>query len=90
MKNTFRDELDVLLLADVLHSKKCTQFHGMDRLDMIPTEDKCFYHNQNITLAKRVTQAVNKQYQQKAKDILAMCENMNTKQIIALVNAIMD
>lgn len=90
MKKTFRDELDVLLLADVLHGKKCTQFHGMDRLDMIPIENKCFYHNQNIVLAERVKQAVNKNYQQQAKDILTLCENMNMQKIIKLVSTIIE
>lgn len=92
MTKRFQDELDMLLLADTLHSKQCKKDHHAYGATVFYNSDKyCDYHNASLSIGRNVRTITAKQgYMQKAKDILTMCENMNMKQIIKLVNTVMD
>lgn len=88
----FRDTLDTMLLADILHSKQCKKKHSHDpQLEMYNSETHCDYYNNAIALSNKVKTATARQrYVQKSKDILTMCENMNMEKIIRLVNTIIE
>jgi len=91
MRKNFREELDIALLADALHSKQCKKFH-------YPTiDDNCqyacnhYHHNKMLTLSKEVSEAQKTSlYYKKAKEVYELCEGMNTNNIIKLIKAIME
>lgn len=89
---TFQEQLDVILLADTLHAKKCTKNHAP--LNYLGENYCDFYvnnHNKNLVLGQKVKQTQAKQkYIQQSKDILTLCENMHMEQIIKIVNTILE
>lgn len=92
MTKTFTQELDIALLADVLHDSKCNGKHLNTGQPINPTFPfLCDYytHNSNIALSNRVNEAQKKtKYYQQAKQVYEMCEGMNTKDILKLVKLI--
>lgn len=87
----FKNELDILLLADTLHSKQCDKKH----VDKISINDSTvcdhLYHNRMYQLSKKVSEAQKKSsYYTKAKQIYELCEGMNTNNIIKLIKTIIN
>lgn len=88
----FQEQLDVLLLADNLHAKKCKKNHAPIWANK---DNYCDYyvnhHNKNRVLGSQVFQSQAKQnYIKQAESIFQQCVGMNTQQIISTINTIID
>jgi len=84
---SFKEELDMLLLADLLHDKKCVSNHS------VINTDYCDYHMHNkrkeLMMSVNQVTSMNK-YHKQAKEILRQCEHMSMKEIINLVKTIIE
>ena len=91
MDKTFEQELDIALLADVLHSKQCDKIHieGLNRKGAFTCDH--YHHNKMLALSKKVSEAQkHTKYYKKAKEVYELCEGMNTNNIIKLIKTIID
>lgn len=91
MVKNFREELDIALLADVLHSKHCTKPH-FEHI-VLNNGAICNHHHHNAMVAssKLIGEAQKTSlYYKKAKEVYELCEGMNTNNIIKLIKTIMD
>lgn len=86
----FQEQLDAVLLADLLHDKKCNHSHS-DNVLHFSNDCDYYMHNKRKELINSVNSATSyNKYHQQAKTIMKQCENMNMAQIISLIKTIIE
>jgi len=91
MSKTFEQELDIALLADVLHSKQCTKPHFEHIVLNNGAICNHHHHNAMVTSSKLIGEVQKTSlYYKKAKEVYELCEGMSTNNIIKLIKTIMD